>query len=734
MKLLSVPRSPFTTPLSGSARETELRIRSILQWKKGRPPVWFITLVALAALLCGSLVSCQKGTSSPTLVMDLQYYDQLGNYVEVPALALPQGEENETVQAINGELAALAQQYRTAIQQIPQDQQGDWFRCLCYPSLSGDYLSLVLYQDSLGAYQGLIGSNPALSSWVYNWKSGHLVTEEEAWNLAGTDLAALRTQLSEEIAADPTDDWSLEELSLVGFRVGAGDQITLYLSSVHNSSHDVQVNRLYQWKDGVFAQYDSPSSHPDRDALLVPPEETMELSPALWCQWAVEGEEPEGGWDPVPISESVQNYLLAQRAIESYEYLYGVTETRLLSHTQGSRTLMLVESAGAPHVAGLDNLVLGVWDADTQEFAGDTFVMCGDRGLYSYWEADGELWLLCSNSMTYQGDETASGLGLFRFSGGDLERVVSLPQAALDCGVLPDTEEARCLLYPFDSDTQEGQRSENFWLTRLAVPGLGGFDLYEKNPAYDPHHPTVDMGEQWRYAGFVPLASLPDSVRSQASTSTRAAYGQTLEDLLFQGKLPDGTQLESSILTSAPASGYANQFAVYDVDGDGREELLLSLFSTITAGQGTYVLDYDEDADTLHLQTQAPNRLGLTPTFYENGAVFSPWSHNQGWANRFWPYDVYQYQAETDTYQYAGSVDAWDREVSDQNPDFPSFPEELDVSGSGFLYYLDGDTDTPVDQGVYLQWLDGHTDGSSPLSIQWRSLTRGNIQRLLEEG
>ena len=32
------PRSPFATPLSGSARETELRLRSIFQWKKRRPP------------------------------------------------------------------------------------------------------------------------------------------------------------------------------------------------------------------------------------------------------------------------------------------------------------------------------------------------------------------------------------------------------------------------------------------------------------------------------------------------------------------------------------------------------------------------------------------------------------------------------------------------------------------------------------------------------------------------
>ena len=56
----SPPRSPFSTSLSGSARETELRIRNIFQWKKKRPPVWLMALTALAILSCGSLVSCQQ--------------------------------------------------------------------------------------------------------------------------------------------------------------------------------------------------------------------------------------------------------------------------------------------------------------------------------------------------------------------------------------------------------------------------------------------------------------------------------------------------------------------------------------------------------------------------------------------------------------------------------------------------------------------------------------------------
>ena len=55
----NLPQSPFSTRLSGSARETELRIRSIFQWKKQRPPLPLLALMLAVALLCGNLVSCR---------------------------------------------------------------------------------------------------------------------------------------------------------------------------------------------------------------------------------------------------------------------------------------------------------------------------------------------------------------------------------------------------------------------------------------------------------------------------------------------------------------------------------------------------------------------------------------------------------------------------------------------------------------------------------------------------
>ena len=92
---------------------------------------------------------------------------------------------------------------------------------------------------------------------------------------------------------------------------------------------------------------------------------------------------------------------------------------------------------------------------------------------------------------------------------GDYERMLNLFQAALDSGVLPDTEEARCLLYGPSGDSEQSRHSADFWLTHRAVPGTGGLSLYEKNPAYNPYSPSPEGVDQWQYVGFVPLTDFP---------------------------------------------------------------------------------------------------------------------------------------------------------------------------------------------------------------------------------
>ena len=55
-----MPNTRFSTRLSGSARETEGRLKGLLK-KHRRPPVILLAALALLIALCGSLVACQPG-------------------------------------------------------------------------------------------------------------------------------------------------------------------------------------------------------------------------------------------------------------------------------------------------------------------------------------------------------------------------------------------------------------------------------------------------------------------------------------------------------------------------------------------------------------------------------------------------------------------------------------------------------------------------------------------------
>ena len=208
-----LPRSPLTTRLSGSARETEHRIRNIFQWKKKRPPVLVLVLAAVIIALCGSLVSCQKRPSVPSIIMETQYYDNLGTYIEIPALSLPTGEQNESVDAINAALDELREEYRLSLSGTEYGSQ-----CLFYPSTTDRYLNLVFFQKAAD-----YGNDGYIASWVYDKKEGVQVTAEDALALAGTDQETLFADLEAVIAADPEDPRDLyqtaDPISLEGFRI-----------------------------------------------------------------------------------------------------------------------------------------------------------------------------------------------------------------------------------------------------------------------------------------------------------------------------------------------------------------------------------------------------------------------------------------------------------------------------------------------------------------------------------
>ncbi len=206
---------------------------------------------------------------------------------------------------------------------------------------------------------------------------------------------------------------------------------------------------------------------------------------------------------------------------------------------------------------------------------------------------------------------------------------------------------------------------------------------------------------------------------------TYPAYAAALETLLQRHLLPDGTDAGEQF-----GDITENQFAVYDVDRDGKDELILLYSTTATAGMAGYIFSYEKETGALQTQLQEFPSL----TFYENGFVKAGWSHNQGLAGNFWPYSLYQYDANSDRYTLVGMVDAWDKSFSETDYQNRPFPSDIDKSGTGVVYYImeDGqyDTTNPVDASAYDAWVDAHSGGASEMQIQYRNLTEENISQI----
>lgn len=230
--------------------------------------------------------------------------------------------------------------------------------------------------------------------------------------------------------------------------------------------------------------------------------------------------------------------------------------------------------------------------------------------------------------------------------------------------------------------------------------------------------------------GYKPQESNSGETPRQTSMKDEAqylAFGKALWDIYQKGTLPDGRVLDYSSMKAAES----NNFSLIDIDFDGKEELLLRWTHASMAGTVEYIFGYDNEA--IYVELAEFPRL----TFYDNGIVEAGWSHNQGLAGDFWPYNVYCYNTENDTYQLIGRVDAWDKSVREENYEDESFPTDIDVDGDGVVYYLlpanwDGMYNEIhlVDGADYLKWRESYLGEAKEISISYQNLTEENIAAL----
>ena len=212
------------------------------------------------------------------------------------------------------------------------------------------------------------------------------------------------------------------------------------------------------------------------------------------------------------------------------------------------------------------------------------------------------------------------------------------------------------------------------------------------------------------------------------------SLSETYKDALYQIRehhiLPDGIDYGYDQINDLSE----NSFAVYDIDNDGKDELLISYWTTSMAGNVLKIYDYDEKSGKLNEEfSEFPS-----VTFYSNGVIEAAKSHNHGLASMsedFWPYALYQYDSESDKYAKIADVDAWEKEYQQEYEGIP-FPTDEDIDKDGCLYYLMENNlyeyKSPLDNKAYEKWRESYLEEAEEISIEFLKMTDENIEGISE--
>ena len=169
-----------------------------------------------------------------------------------------------------------------------------------------------------------------------------------------------------------------------------------------------------------------------------------------------------------------------------------------------------------------------------------------------------------------------------------------------------------------------------------------------------------------------------------------------------------------------------NCFALFDIDGDGEDELVTKYTPHTTHEQVLTIYGFDSGVFMEFSDW-------YSAVLYDNGVIRSPAHNNQSRAvDVFWPFTVYQYHPDTDTYDRISRTNAWDkREGADW--DGVPFPTEADLDRDGIVYYILTDDvpphATPVDGAAFEEWKKSYFDAEE-IVIPWQPLTLENIRNM----
>ena len=217
----------------------------------------------------------------------------------------------------------------------------------------------------------------------------------------------------------------------------------------------------------------------------------------------------------------------------------------------------------------------------------------------------------------------------------------------------------------------------------------------------------------------------------------RDYYCSLITEYSINGYLPKkygGYDFESETEYDYAGPG-EGEYAVMDIDGDGLEELILHHSDDYTVGELVIIYGYNSDTKELVNElTEYPYFVGI----YDNGILEIGLSHNQGMAGEvLWPYSIYKYNAEIDTYDKVAGADAWDGMMFAMDWDGNSFPSDKDVDGENILYsiidYESASDYTWIDKAQYEELHNSYINGANEKEIEWHDISEGDIYSSIDQ-
>ncbi len=241
------------------------------------------------------------------------------------------------------------------------------------------------------------------------------------------------------------------------------------------------------------------------------------------------------------------------------------------------------------------------------------------------------------------------------------------------------------------------------------------FGWREMSELNDAHYKAVRDYLKQSYESFG-LYEIDSTDRVANLRNREAAYMKVLNSLYDKKEFPDGENRgfsEGSDISD-------NTFAIYDIDNDGAEELIINYITTDSSRMVKKIYGYD------YITAGVREEFSEYPstTIYDNGIIVAYWSHNHGRSilAGFWPYGLYQYNGVTDKYDVIAVVDAWDK-----NTVYPDFPTSVDKDGDGIVYCVMADNEldykNAMDKADYETWLASYIGDAKEVELPYMELS-----------